>query len=151
MTLTPTPTLSLSRSNEITEITPGGAAARSGLLRRGDRVVAVDGEALEGGRALQEVLRPAASHVLEVLRREEVLRRAKKGGGEAAGGRGSRPAERGVRPPAPLMMQDQLPPSSPPPSPPPSSPPPYNPSDTPRLGQVRSSLRQLVRVRLGLG
>ena len=143
--------LGLNKSNEVTEITPGGAAARSGLLRRGDRVVAVDGEALEGGRSLQEVLRPAASHVLEVLRREEVLRRAKKGGGEAAGGRGSRPAERGVRPPAPLMMQDQLPPSSPPPSPPPSSPPPYNPSDTPRLGQVRSSLRQLGVDELGSG
>ena len=81
--------LGLNKSNEVTEMTPGGAAARSGLLRRGDRVVAVDGEALEGGRALQEVLRPAASHVLEVLRREEVLRRAKKGGGEAAGGAAS--------------------------------------------------------------
>ena len=75
--------LGLNRSNEITEITPGGAAARSGLLRRGDRVVAVDGEALEGGRSLQEVLRPAASHVLEVLRR------GKKDGGEAAGGAAS--------------------------------------------------------------
>ena len=62
-------------------MTPGGAAARSGMLRRGDRVVGVDGVALEGGRALQEVLRPAASHVLEVLRR------GKKDGGEWAGGK----------------------------------------------------------------
>ena len=44
-------------------------------------MVAVDGVALEGGRSLQEVLRPAASHVLEVLRR------GKKDGGEWTGGK----------------------------------------------------------------
>ena len=96
-------------------------------------MVGVDGEALEGGRALKEVLRPAASHTFEVVRR------GKKGGGEAAGGRGARPAERGRGTPAHLVTQDQLPPRSPPPSPPPASPPPYNPSDTPRLGQARAS------------
>ena len=79
LTLTLTPTLTLTRRNEITELTPGGAAARSGLLRLGDRVVGVDGVALEGGLSaaplahapltLREVLRPAASHTLEVLRR----------------------------------------------------------------------------------
>jgi len=60
--------IGLNKSNVITELTPGGAAARSGLLRLGDRVVAVDGTALEGDRVLQDVMRPAASHSLELVR-----------------------------------------------------------------------------------
>ena len=67
--------IGLNKSNVITELTPGGAAARSGLLRLGDRVVAVDGTALEGDRVLQDVMRPAASHSLELVRGNGVATR----------------------------------------------------------------------------
>jgi len=84
-------------------------------------------------------------------------------GGEAAGDRdlaagdfGSSSAEHGgIRPPAPLVMRGRVPPRSPPPSPPPSSPPPSPPPnqwpDTPRQGQMRSSLRQLGVAEVGAG
>ena len=39
--------IGLNKSNVITQLNPGGAAARSGLLRLGDQVVGVDGETLE--------------------------------------------------------------------------------------------------------
>ena len=59
--------IGLNSLNLITELAPGGAAARSGELRLGDCVLGVDGEALEG-RHLREVLRPADSHTFEVVR-----------------------------------------------------------------------------------
>ena len=133
-------TLTLARWNEITELTPGGAAARSGLLRLGDRVVGVDGVALEGGLSaaplahapltLREVLRPAASHTLEVLRC---------GGGGAP----TSASRRDARPVAPIDLEplDFIEPDSsrrrptPPPSPP-SPAPPLTPA-TPSLDSVR--------------
>ena len=60
--------LGLDSFNVITDLAPGGAAARSGQLRLGDRVVGADGETLEGNRVLQDVLRPADSHTFEVVR-----------------------------------------------------------------------------------
>jgi len=59
--------IGLNKANVITQLNPGGAAARSGLLRLGDHVVAVDGTTLEG-RALRDVLRPADAHAFEVVR-----------------------------------------------------------------------------------
>ena len=50
--------IGLDKANVITQLNPGGAAARSGLLQLGDHVVVVDGATL-GGRALRDALRPA--------------------------------------------------------------------------------------------
>ena len=105
--------IGLNKSNVITELTPGGAAARSGLLRLGDRVVAVDGTALEGDRVLQDVMRPAASHSLELVR----------GNGVATRGMPSTPMDW----PDLDLADPNLSPSAqptPPPSPPSSAPPP---------------------------
>ena len=60
--------LCLDGLNVITELPPGGAAARSGQLRLGDRVVGADGVTLEGNRVLQDVMRPADSHTFDVVR-----------------------------------------------------------------------------------
>ena len=105
--------IGLNKSNVITELTPGGPAARSGLLRLGDRVVAVDGTALEGDRVLQDVMRPAASHSLELIR----------GNGVAIRGMPSTPIDW----PELHFADPNLSPSAqptPPPSPPSSAPPP---------------------------
>eukprot|EP00964_Phaeocystis_antarctica_P139674 scaffold104476_cov67-Phaeocystis_antarctica.AAC.6 len=67
-----------------------------------------------------------------------------------SGDEGSSSAGRGIRPPPPAVM-GRLPPRSPPPSPPASSPPPSPSSETPRLGQMRSSLRQLGVAEVGGG
>ena len=118
--------LGLTKSNVITELTPGGAAARSGLLRLGDRVVAVDGAPLEGDRMLQDVMRPAASHSFEVVR----------GNGAAARGTPSTPIDL----PDLDFADPNLSPSSqptPPPSPPSSAPPPTSASSPPSR-EVRS-------------
>jgi len=59
--------IGLNSLNLITELAPGGAAARGGQLQLGDCVLGVDGETLEG-RPLRQVLRPADSHTFEVVR-----------------------------------------------------------------------------------
>ena len=118
--------LGLNKSNVITELTPGGAAARSGLLKLGDRVVAVDGVALEGDRMLQDVMRPAASHSLELVR----------GNGAAVRGTPSTPIDL----PDLDFADPNLSPRSqptPPPSPPSSAPPPTSTSPPPSR-EVRS-------------
>jgi len=66
--------IGLTPRNVITTLVPGGAAALSGQLRLGDRVVGVDGQTLEtpeGNHTLGEVLRPADLHIFEVQRQDE--------------------------------------------------------------------------------
>ena len=42
--------------NVVSRVVPGGAAARHGRLRVGDRVLSVDGQSLRGGRKLSEAI-----------------------------------------------------------------------------------------------
>ena len=81
--------LGLDSYNVVTEIRPGTAAARCAVLRVGDRIVAVDGESLEG-RALREVIVAADHHDFELIQQwlplgtmaEAEARRQQMGGGD---------------------------------------------------------------------
>ena len=57
--------LGLDDVNRVTELSVGGAAAASGAIDVGDRVVSVDGDELSG-RLLRDVISPAEMHVLGV-------------------------------------------------------------------------------------